>query len=255
MRIGILGAGWLGSALAHFLKDNNQQVKVSTRSVAKQRQLQNQHLQTYLVQVKEDKIDGDLSFFESIDILVVSLIPQDLSIFKQVVCEVLKQNIPHVVVLSSTGIYNGCEGTVTESTLLKAENPKVALLQSIEALFLNHNGFTSTILRLGGLIGPNRHPVHYLVKKEVISNANEPVNILYQNTFLTTFSALLKAKMQHTIFNLVEKDHRTKEAFYTESSLKFGYKLPPFLATSSPKNRLVSTEKIEHFLSLKLNSD
>lgn len=251
MRIGILGAGWLGTPLAHFLKDNDHQVKVSVRSVEKQNKLQNQGLQTHLLHLTEDKILGDLSFFESIDVLIVSLTPQAIELFKHLISEIIQWQIPKVILFSSTGIYADCEGVVTETSLLKTDRPKVALLKSIEELFLQNNEFTTTVLRLGGLIGPDRHPVHYLAKKDIITDGNEPVNILYQYTLLTIVVALLQTKMSHTVFNVVEKEHRSKEAFYTEAAIKLGLSLPPFSASLPHRNRVVSTEKIESFLNIK----
>lgn len=255
MNIGILGAGWLGKPLAHFLQNSNHKVKVSVRSTEKQNELLNQGLKTYLLHIKDDNIYGNLSFFEAIDVLIVSLTPQATEVFNRLISQIIGYQIPHVILFSSTGIYSDCEGVVTETTPLKTNKPKVALLKAIEELFLQKNEFKTTVLRLGGLIGSDRHPVYYLAKKEVITSGNEPVNILYQNTLLTIVVHLLKTNMPRTVFNVTEKDHRSKEAFYSEAAKKSGLTLPPFLPSAHPKNRVVSSEKIESHLMLKQNSD
>src|SRR5690606_40284617 len=89
----------------------------------------------------------DLSFFESIDVLIVSLTPQAIEVFKHLISEIIQWQIPKVILFSSTGIYADCEGVVTETSLLKTDRPKVALLKSIEELFLQNNEFTTTVLR------------------------------------------------------------------------------------------------------------
>ena len=134
MNIGILGAGWLGKPLAHFLQNSNHKVKVSVRSTEKQNELLNQCLKTYLLHIKDDNIYGNLSFFEAIDVLIVSP-TKATEVFNRLISQIIGYQIPHVILFSSTGIYSDCECSA-ETTPLKTNKPKVALLKAIEELFL-----------------------------------------------------------------------------------------------------------------------
>lgn len=246
--IGILGAGWLGKPLALFLQEKGHQVKVSVRSEEKKNQLQNSGLSSFVLQIDQNEIQGDLSFFNEVDVLIISLTPQQISIFKTLL-EIVKQyNIQKVILFSSTGIYTDCSGKMNENHLLQLHIPKVKLLKEIEDVFLNESSISATILRLGGLIGPNRNPVTFLAKKEFIEEGNEPVNIAYQETIIETISALLNTKLHNTVFNITEDDHRTKEAFYTEAAKQKGLVLPNFKYSTNPKNRIVLNDKIKEFL-------
>lgn len=246
--IGILGAGWLGKPLAFFLQEQGHQVKVSVRSEEKKMQLQNDHLVPFVLQVEEHVVQGDTSFFKDLDVLIVSLTPQPIEVFKMLLQTIKAHHIQKVILFSSTGIYTDCVGEVNEDSLLQTHLPKVKLLKEIEELFLNEPLVTTTVLRLGGLIGPNRHPIVYMAKKGRVEAGNEPVNIIYQEIILETIAKLLTKEVSNTVFNLVTNDHRTKEAFYTEAARAFGLKVPEFIDEPNPKNRIVSTKKLHEYL-------
>ncbi|WKW46109.1 NAD(P)H-binding protein [Myroides sp. JBRI-B21084] len=248
MNIAILGAGWLGSALAHSLQNNNHNVKVSVTSTEKKQLLHATGINAFVVSATNDTINGELNFFKNIDVLVCTLTPQPINIFKTLANEIEKQGIKKVIICSSTGIYQNCTGLVTENSHLNTDIEKVNLLKNIEDTFLNQPTFTATILRLGGLIGGNRHPVIHLAKKTEISDGNEPVNIVFLETILKNIQLLINKPLLNTVFNLVENDHRTKEAFYTAEAKKHTLTLPPFTKNSAPKNRIVSTNKIQKHL-------
>lgn len=243
--IAILGAGWLGTALAKKLQLNHQ-VKVSTRTVEKQVILTQEHLNTFIVDL--DTPDNFNSFFNDVDVLIISLTPQPIAIFRKIETFIKTHQIKHVLLFSSTGIYNDLEGVVTEISDLNIHLPRVALLKEIEDVFLENTSFKATILRLGGLIGPNRHPVNSLAKKERIADGNEPINIAYQKTIITYIEFLLTQELPNSIFNIVEDDHRSKQTYYTEAAEILNLKLPKFIFNEQPKNRIVSAQKIKEYI-------
>ena len=246
--IGILGAGWLGTALAFYLQDKGYSVNVSVRTEEKKTELENSGLQAYALKITEDQVLGDLDFFNQTDVLIICLTPQNIAVFKNIAAQITQHNIREVILCSSTGIYADCSGTVDENSTLNVQLPKVQLLKDIEAIFLQLPQTQTTVLRLGGLIGPQRHPVTFMAKKDFISEGNEPVNIVYQQTILQTVECLLNHELPNTIFNLTEDDHRTKKDFYTEAAQKRNLTLPEFQNSEHPKNRIVSSEKIKEYL-------
>lgn len=249
--IGIFGAGWLGKSLALHLQDNDFNVKVSVSSIEKKEQLLNQQLNAFVIKVTEDDLQGDEDFFEKVDVLLVSLPPVDVSIFEMLIKIIPKYAIKKVILFSSTGIYTDCEGIVNEDTSLQKHLSKVHHLKAIEDLFLNENAFNTTVLRLGGLVGADRNPVYHLAKKEVIANANEPVNLVDKAQVLQTIFQLLNLPFNTTVFNVVSNNHQTKKDYYTQAAKGLNVILPPFLATPKPKNRIVSTQKLTTYLNKK----
>mgnify|MGYP003520060811 FL=1 len=248
--IAILGAGWLGTSLAHSLsKENN--LKVSVRSEEKKQRLQNEGLQVEIVAIKEDTIVDDSLFFSNTELLIVSLTPIALPYFEQVILAIEQNHIKKVILFSSTGIYTDCKGWVTETSDLHLEIPKVKHLKTIEDLFLLNENFDCTVLRFGGLMGKDRHPVKFLAKKEIIEEGNEPVNMISDEEIISIMEQIITKELPNDVFNVVTNDHRTKKDFYTEAALERGLQLPPFTETPNRKNRKVDATKIQQFLSNK----
>lgn len=248
--IAVLGAGWLGTALAKQLQ-KVYFVKVSTRSLEKQTKLQQQGLNTFIVDLNADDTHNNDAFFINVDVLIVSLTPQPIEVFNRLVNLIEKHAIKNVLLFSSIGIYAGLKGVVTETSALNTENPKVALLKSIEDVFLKNNYFNTTILRLGGLIGEDRHPVYHLAKKNVIEDGNEPVNLIEKEAIIETINTLLLKPFTSTVLNVVNNNHTTKEVFYTQAANQLNLTLPVFKHNEIPHNRIVSNEKLERFLNNK----
>lgn len=248
--IALLGAGWLGTSLAKQLQETYF-VKVSTRSLEKQTKLQQQGLNTFIVDLNADDIYTNDAFFTNVDVLIVSLTPQPIEVFKKLIALIEKHAIKNVLLFSSIGVYAGLKGIVTENSALNTENPKVALLKSIEDVFLQNNHFNTIVLRLGGLIGENRHPVYYLAKKDVIEDGNEPVNLVDKDAIIKTINTLLLMPFTSTVLNVVNNNHTTKEVFYTQAAKQLNLTLPVFNYNEIPHNKIVSNEKLERFLNNK----
>lgn len=248
--IALLGAGWLGTSLAKQLQEKYV-VKVSTRSLEKQAKLQQQGLNTFIVDLNADDIHNNDTFFINVDVLIVSLTPQPIEVFKKLIALAEKHAIKKVLLFSSIGVYAGLKGIVTENSVLNTENPKVALLKSIEDVFLQKNHFNTIVLRLGGLIGNDRHPVYHLAKKNVIEDGNEPVNLIDKDAIIETINTLLLMPFTSTVLNVVNNNHATKEVFYTQAAKQLNLTLPAFKYNEIPHNKIVSNEKLQRFLNNK----
>ena len=73
MNIAILGAGWLGSVLAKKYTENNHNVIISTTSREKQSLFAKNGLKSMLIEVTEEKIIEDYSFFNGIELSLIHI--------------------------------------------------------------------------------------------------------------------------------------------------------------------------------------
>lgn len=250
-KVGILGAGWLGKALASFLSDRNFQVKISVRSLDKKEQLEKEGFETFVVTIDENLVHGDMHFFDALDVLIVSLPPVEPDFFKTVIKKIKEHHIKKIILFSSTGIYIDCSNLVDEETLLQTDLPKVHRLKTIEDLFLQEVLFNACILRLGGLIGEDRHPVTFLAKKKIIEDGDEPVNLIEREEILEIVIQLFSKGFSSSVFNAVSDDHRSKKIFYTEAAKERNILLPEFSNAEYPKKRIVSNTRLKDFLKQK----
>ncbi len=180
-----------------------------------------------------------------------------------------------LVFCSSTGIYTGLSGDVTEDsvptltpklwvdsgvqtqleTVAQALNHSVDLemfnrlqkLLAAEMLFgrVEH----AVILRLAGLIGPRRHPARF-VRGGEMSGADLPVNLVHSDeivrfclTLVEIQSAMSMQSLPSRLINLCNQWHPSKEQFYRAACEAAQCALPNFLAgVSEEPARIVNSQ-------------
>ena len=76
MEIGILGAGWLGTVLAEKGIKNNHNVVVSSTNKKKLKIFKKKGYKAKIIVVTEREVQGDLSFFKGIELLIITIPPK-----------------------------------------------------------------------------------------------------------------------------------------------------------------------------------
>ena len=124
MNIAILGGGWLGSVLAEKCIENNHNVIISTTSREKQSLFEKNRLKAMLIEVTQEKIIGDYSFFNGIDLLIITIPPmirknrniKYVEMMDRVIEKIIDFGIKKVVYTSSTSVYGFQKKNITEKS-------------------------------------------------------------------------------------------------------------------------------------------
>lgn len=102
------------------------------------------------------------------------------------------------------------------------------------------------ILRLGGLIGYDRHPGKFLAGKKDLAGAFHPVNLIHRDDVVRILAMMIKKMPQETLYNLVCDHHPSRKEFYTEATKLLGLELPQFnedlSITGAESNHLLKDE-------------
>jgi hypothetical protein len=86
-----------------------------------------------------------------------------------------------------------------------------------------------TILRLGGLIGYNRHPGKFLSGKKDIKGKNHFINLIHRDDIIQIISVMiLQNKIPQKNYNLVSDKPCTKKVFYTYACQEINSAIPEF---------------------------
>ena len=167
-KIGVLGCGWLGLPLAVKLIEKGYLVKGTTTTDDKVEVLKTEEIVPYKVKLSENGIQGDITgFLEQIGTLIIDVPPKlrgehpesFVEKMKFLIAEIKKSHVSNVIFVSSTAVYGNAEGEVSEESLTRPTTESGKQLVECEAMFQNEANFKTTIIRFGGLIGPDRHPV------------------------------------------------------------------------------------------------
>jgi nucleoside-diphosphate-sugar epimerase len=265
-QISILGCGWLGLPLAKALLKNDFSVKGSTTSNDKLSMLENLGIKPCLIALSEDKATGNLAgFLENSKILIIDVPPKlrgsekenFVSKIKNVIPFIEKSTIEKVLFISSTSVYGENNSMVTEETELNPDNESGKQLVQTEQLLQSNLNFKTTILRFGGLIGEDRHPIKFLAGRKNIENPNAPINLIHQDDCIGIILEILhtpevsgqndKLEWNET-YNAVAPFHPSRKEYYTQKAIEYNLPLPEFNSENLTFGKIISSSKIENVL-------
>ena len=256
LSVGIIGCGWLGTALALSLLKNDVSVLATSSQLknVKELTLQGISAQPLILPAATELLEQHDVFTQQC--LVIAIPPQ----FKQgltdygdkiaqLVSAAQKRGmVQRIILLSSTAIYQGSAGKVDENHLPHLSFEKVQVLHQAEQAVLKFNQ-QSNVLRLGGLVGPNRHPGKFILANKTLSNATAPVNLIHQQDAVGLIVALLKSTSPQGIFNGVSDTHVSKQQYYQVAANALSFQPPIFSKEhGDEKMRVVSGTKAKHLL-------
>jgi nucleoside-diphosphate-sugar epimerase len=265
-QISILGCGWLGLPLAKALLENDFSVKGSTTSTEKLSTLKNSGIQPYLIALSEEKPTGNLqSFLENSTILIIDIPPKlrgsgtenFVSKIKNLIPYLEKSSVQKVLFISSTSVYGEDNLMVTEETELNPDTESGKQLVQTEQLLQSNPNFKTTILRFGGLIGEDRHPIKFLAGRKNIENPNAPINLIHQQDCIGILLEILRVSEisgQHDklerneTFNAVTPFHPSRKDYYTQKATELNLNLPEFNTENNTFGKTILSNKIQTVL-------
>ena len=251
--ISILGCGWLGLPLAKTLIENNFSIKGSTTSSDKLATLEEYKIQPFLLSLNENEIIGNIdAFLENSEVLIIDIPPKlrgnasenFVSKIKIVIPFIEKSSIIKVLFVSSTSVYADDNLIVTEQTIPKPETEGGKQLLEVEKLLQNNKNFETTILRFGGLIGEDRHPIKFIAGLENLENPDAAINLIHQKDCIGIILKIIETNSWNETFNAVAPFHPTREIYYTQKAIELHLVLPKFNKEKSSVGKVISSEKL-----------
>ncbi len=256
-QISILGCGWLGFPLAKHLIKNGVAIKGSTTSENKLAVLKQSGIQPFLISVSENAIDGAfLDFVENSEILIVDIPPKLRGVekenfvekIKNLIAFIEKSSVRKVIFISSTSVYADDNSMVTESKLPNPDTESGKQLLEAEKLLQGNSKFKTTIIRFGGLIGEDRHPIRFLSGKENIENPEGTINLIHQEDCIGIITKVIESEFWGEIFNAVTPFHPSRYNYYTQKAEEMMLPKPQFSHEKESIGKTISSEKITGIL-------
>lgn len=256
-KISILGCGWLGFPLAKALLSKGLSVKGSTTSSEKLATLEKAGITPYLITLSENKITGNATdFLENSEILIIDIPPKlrgsekenFVAKIKNVIPFIENSSVKNVLFISSTSVFNDDDAFVTEKTIPKPATESGKQLLQTEQLLQNNNHFKTTVLRFGGLISEDRHPIHFLAGRKNIDQPNAPINLIHKDDCVGIIEKIIATNSWDEIFNAVAPSHPSRETYYTQKALELSLALPQFNPANNFGGKIILSSCIENVL-------
>ena len=267
-KIAILGCGWLGLPLAKSLLSKGYEVKGSTTSESKLEVLKNAGISHFQIQLEENQIIGKIEdFLKETDVLVIDIPPGlrretsasnemiFVSKIKNLIPYIEKSEIQKVVFVSSTSVYG--DGfpivEIREETKPNPDTESGKQLAITETLLQSNSHFKTTVIRFGGLLGYDRHPIKFLAGRTNVENPDAPVNMIQREDCIGIIEKALDFARDdnwewNQTFNAVAPQHPTRKVYYHKKAEIFNLPLPTFAKNSESKGKIISSKKVETIL-------
>ena len=267
-KISILGCGWLGLPLAKSLLAKSYEVKGSTTSESKLEVLKNAGISPFQIQLEEHQVIGTIEdFLKETDVLVIDIPPglrreisstQEMTFvnkIKTLIPFIEKSGIQKVIFVSSTSVYS--DGfpivEIREETKPNPDTESGKQLVIAETLLQSNPHFKTTVIRFGGLLDDDRHPVKFLAGRTNVENPEAPVNMIEREDCIGIIEKALDFARDdnwewNQIFNAVAPQHPTRKAYYHKKAEILNLPLPTFAEDSESKGKIISSEKVETIL-------
>jgi nucleoside-diphosphate-sugar epimerase len=260
--VGIIGCGWLGYALAKKLLNDKYRVTVTTQNEEKKQKLFKDGIDAELLSLPVTETDVmSLSVF-SHKTLIISITPQirhGRNDYPEKVAQIIKMaelgKVEKVILLSSTAVYNGLTGLVDEHSILDINANKVDVITAAEKEARNFSGST-VILRLAGLVGPERHPGRFLQGNRVLTEPQAFINLIHQDDVVGVLMELIDEESINGTYNAVSATETSKKDYYAAAASALSLPLPEIsLEASMNFGKRINDAKLRNALNYQFTHD
>ncbi len=232
-------------------------VSGSTTSSEKLHNLVSSGIEGYIIKLSTDGITGNIEMcLNNCRTLIINIPPGLRKDPKKNYVQQLKHLIPYIelgtikniIFISSTSIYND-DVSIPRITELSPTSslPSARQLINAEVLFKDNKHFNTTILRLSGLYGNDRHPANYLSGKTDIKNPNAPVNLIHQTDCILIILSIIEQGIWNETFN-ASTTHHSRLRYYTSICKTKGLLPPKFDMTRKSEGKIIDSSKLEQIL-------
>ncbi|MEJ1223091.1 SDR family oxidoreductase [Sediminicola sp. 1XM1-17] len=246
--VAIMGCGWLGTPLAQDLLQQGFTVHGSTTSHDKVGALRDLGIVPFQISLTENGIAGPItSFLENAKVIIINVPPNLRGVNKENYEQkighlheaIRNSSVANIIFISSTSVYGDLDGDVKETSVPHPETDSGKQLLATEETLLNDPDLETTIIRFGGLIGPNRHPITFLAGKKGLSNGNHPINLIHLDDCIRIIATVLEKGYWGEIFNGVYPLHPPKKDYYANEADKRGLEAPQYTDSRSSQGKKV----------------
>jgi nucleoside-diphosphate-sugar epimerase len=225
--------------LAQHLAALGYAVKGSTTSRHRTDELSSLGVQPFIVDI--ENLSQDIVRFLNSSVLIVAVPPKSVSSFQKLLLRIEQSTIEKVVLVSSTSVYSNSNQVITEDTEITPATP----LSAIEDLFMSNQAIDATVIRLGGLVGYDRHPGRFFSPGRKVPNPDSFVNMIHRDDCIRIIEQIIVRGVWGEVLNCCADSHPTKRDFYTKFALGAGAGPPIFDETGGSEYKIISNAKLK----------
>lgn len=243
MRVGIIGLGWLASRFATFLPEELASIWGTSTNKRKLTDALREKAECFNFELGANSKHLPIS---KTDLLLFTIPPSKIEDYSALCIQFFKDCLEikpdlKIVFISSTSVYGNQNGELDESSDLKGSTSNALKIIKVEEYLEEKN---SVVLRCGGLVGEDRHPVYYLAGRKNVSSPNAPVNLIHEHDVSRFLLKMLKDDSINGVYNLVSPQHPSRKEYYSEVAERLNLKSIEFENTDDRKGKIVNPKRL-----------
>lgn len=159
----------------------------------------------------------------------------------QLIDAALSAKVAHIVFISTTSVY----GDTTDNVLTEesATNPQTASAKAhvtIENYLLSKRDHADiSIVRLAGLVGPDRHPARSLSGRQ-LDAGNKRINLVHVHDIVSALTTIICNKPINDVLHLCSLSHPKRGIYYVDAANAMEIDAPRFSDTDAePSGKVI----------------
>lgn len=167
---------------------------------------------------------------------------------KSLISDAIAAQTAHIVFISTTSVYGDSKdlalGDVNEKSAVAPETASAKSHVAIEQYLASKAASTKyTIVRLAGLVGPDRHPARSLSGRS-ISDGNKRVNLVHIADVVEALSRIIKTPPAENLLHLCSLAHPKRGEYYVTAAKALALPPPEFSETDlPPMGKVINSSK------------
>jgi nucleoside-diphosphate-sugar epimerase len=235
----LCGCGWLGQQLIQPLTQANYTLSATRRSASETNKLIEKGLIAAPFELGHPF--PDYLLIEPLKTAAIVMLPPGrrnvncdnwLSNMTQLCNTLLKGPISHLIFISSTSVYGEHATIITERSPVVPQTASAKAHVELEKHLFDVSEKRCSILRLAGLVGPNRHPITSLSGRQ-LSEPTKVVNLVHSVDVIEALLRLVKLGPQPQPMHLCSIEHPQRKAYYDTCAEQNGLPKAQFIADSN----------------------
>jgi len=234
----VLGCGWLGLALARSLAASGHCVLGTTTTPEQIPALEALGIEPHLFRLGADFSAPSEALLHQLlsraEVLVLNVPPRAAAagayptLLRPVHRAVASAGTQKVLFVSSTSVYPDEPRVMRETDALSTRDASSDVLRAEGHFVPRYGQWKSTVVRLGGLIGPDRAPGRFLAGRRDLAQGNAPVNLLHLTDAVGVLSAIIEHQAWGHTFNVCAAEHPLRRDFYPAAARHLNLEPPTF---------------------------
>ncbi len=254
----ILGCGWLGMALARSLVAAGHRVAGTTTSAEHIAAMEAAGIEPHLFRLGPDfdPVAKELlhRMLRAADVLVLNVPPRAAAagtypiLLRPVHRAVASAGTRHVLFVSSTSVYPNEPRLMREADAVSTRDAASDVLRAEGHFVPRYGQWKSTVVRLGGLIGPDRAPGRFLAGRRNLDQGNAPVNLVHLTDVVGVLSAIIAHGAWGHTFNVCAAQHPLRRDFYPAAAQHLKLESPTFAEGSGVCGKTIDSSLVRSLL-------